>query len=100
MDRATDFGSVGRGFESCRARQTEYGLLAQLVEQLTLNQRVVGSSPTEETENQRVISEKYNFLYLHTVCISSRRFCFEDFNVSCTKFEKNLDSTAKNTFHP
>jgi len=30
-------------------------------------------------------------LYLHTVCISSRRFCFEDFNVSCTKFEKNLD---------
>ena len=51
VDRVTDFGSVGRGFESCRARhiKVHFGLLAQLVEQLTLNQRVVGSSPSQST---------------------------------------------------
>ena len=50
VDRVTDFGSVGRGFESCRARhKIKSGLLAQSVEQLTLNQRVVGSSPSQST---------------------------------------------------
>ena len=45
LDRVADFESVGRRFESYRARQisraeitTKYGPLAQLVEQLTLNQ--------------------------------------------------------------
>jgi hypothetical protein len=34
-------------------RQTKFLFVAQLVEQLTLNQRVTGSSPVEETkENQ------------------------------------------------
>ncbi len=36
-----------RGFKSLQARQS--GPLAQLVEQLTLNQRVVGSTPTRPT---------------------------------------------------
>ena len=36
-----------RGFKSLQARQS--GPLAQLVEQLTLNQRVVGSIPTRPT---------------------------------------------------
>ena len=45
LDRVADFESVGRRFESYRARQisraeltTKCGPLAQLVEQLTLNQ--------------------------------------------------------------
>ena len=46
LDRVADFESVGRRFESYRARHiledkkvtTAYGPLAQLVEQLTLNQ--------------------------------------------------------------
>ena len=36
-----------RGFKSLQARES--GPLAQLVEQLTLNQRVVGSIPTRPT---------------------------------------------------
>ena len=36
-----------RGFKSLQARQS--GPLAQLVEQLTLNQRAVGSTPTRPT---------------------------------------------------
>lgn len=41
LDRVADFESVGRRFESYRAYQNiekKYGPLAQLVEQLTLNQ--------------------------------------------------------------
>ena len=51
-DRATDFESVGRTFESCRTqrkppyRKTDMqGPLAQLVEQQTLNLWVAGSKP-------------------------------------------------------
>ena len=40
-----------RGFKSLQARQS--GPLAQLVEQLTLNQRVVGSIPTRPTTLER-----------------------------------------------
>ena len=42
-DRATDFESVGRTFESCQAH---FGPLAQLVEQQTLNLWVEGSIPS------------------------------------------------------
>ena len=50
LDRASDFESAGRRFESCRAyhfwpEKQICGPLAQLVEQLTLNQEVRGSSP-------------------------------------------------------
>jgi hypothetical protein len=45
LDRATDFESVGRRFESCRAYDSMYGPLAQLVEQQTLNLWVAGSIP-------------------------------------------------------
>ncbi len=63
LDRATDFGSVGRGFESCRARQEiiKCGLLAQLVEQLTLNQRVVGSSPSQSSKRIHDVSSETSF---------------------------------------
>ena len=55
--RALDCGSSGRGFKSHRSphlqhhvtRKHHRGPLAQLVEQLTLNQRVVGSNPTRPT---------------------------------------------------
>ena len=52
LDRAADFGSAGWGFESSQARLV--GPLAQLVEQLTLNQRVGGSSPSRLTLNAGV----------------------------------------------
>ena len=63
VDRVTDFGSVGRGFESCRARhiKVHFGLLAQLVEQLTLNQRVVGSSPSQSTKRIHDVSSETSF---------------------------------------
>ena len=51
-DRATDFESVGRTFESCRTQRKSHriekrmqGPLAQLVEQQTLNLWVAGSKP-------------------------------------------------------
>ena len=52
MDRAADFGSVGRGFKSCRARHEVVvdGPLAQLAEHLTLNQGVTGSIPVRSTK--------------------------------------------------
>ena len=37
LDRASDFESAGRAFESPRACQASFGPLAQLVEQRTLN---------------------------------------------------------------
>jgi hypothetical protein len=68
LDRATDFESAGRGFESLQAcqlylifyyfsvlyslqRVADYknGPLAQLVEHLTLNQGVTGSRPVWPT---------------------------------------------------
>ena len=66
LDRATDFESVGRGFESlrtqeCLSTQTNavfqraysplfrHGPLAQLAEQQTLNLRVEGSNPSRLT---------------------------------------------------
>jgi hypothetical protein len=38
LERAPGFEPVGRRFESCRAHQDVSGPLAQLAEQLTLNQ--------------------------------------------------------------
>jgi hypothetical protein len=76
LDRASASGAEGHRFKSCQAHQTELarargltgcwvpaenpsskgskiespgGPLAQLVEQLTLNQRAVGSTPTRPT---------------------------------------------------
>ena len=53
--RATGFGPVGREFESLRARESffiyfEFALLAQLVEQLALNQTVGGSNPSARSK--------------------------------------------------
>ncbi len=46
MDRASDFESAGRRFESCRAYQRQCMRAASsTVEQLTLNQEVRGSKP-------------------------------------------------------
>gem|GEM_PF-2732375 len=51
LDRATDFESVGRRFESCRTQSSGcLGPLAQLVEQQTLNLRVEGSIPSRLSE--------------------------------------------------
>ena len=53
LDRAPGFEPVGRRFESCRARHMLHtissGPVAQLVEQLTLNQLVEGSNPSRPT---------------------------------------------------
>ena len=58
-----------RGFKSLQARQS--GPLAQLVEQLTLNQRVVGSIPTRPTTLARV------FNLLHSFTNRFSRACFQ-----------------------
>ena len=54
LDRAPGFEPVGRRFESCRARHAakkhKEGPVAQLVEQLTLNQLAGGSSPPRPTK--------------------------------------------------
>ena len=65
LDRASASGAEGHRFKSCQAHQTQArdssrtqisathipgGPLAQLVEQLTLNQRAVGSTPTRPTK--------------------------------------------------
>src|SRR4029077_3254021 len=65
LDRASASGAEGHRFKSCQAHQqtgreshrTQIsathipgGPLAQLVEQLTLNQRAVGSTPTRPTK--------------------------------------------------
>jgi hypothetical protein len=54
LDRAPGFEPVGRRFESCRARHAtnndESGRVAQLAEQLTLNQLVEGSIPSTPTK--------------------------------------------------
>ena len=67
LDRASASGAEGHRFKSCQAHQQTArdssrtqisathipgGPLAQLVEQLTLNQRAVGSTPTRPTTNQ------------------------------------------------
>ncbi len=49
LDRASASGAEGRRFESSQARFQTSGPLAQLVEQLTLNQRVAGSNPARLT---------------------------------------------------
>ena len=48
LDRASDFESAGRTFESCQTQLTCFitGPLAQLVEQQTLNLWVEGSNPS------------------------------------------------------
>ena len=69
LDRASASGAEGHRFKSCQAHHQQAqtrittaqrpphrtylgGPLAQLVEQLTLNQRAVGSTPTRPTKNQ------------------------------------------------
>jgi hypothetical protein len=58
LDRAPGFEPVGRRFESCRARFflflircSDRGPVAQLAEQLTLNQLAEGSSPSRPTRS-------------------------------------------------
>ena len=49
LDRAFDYESKGRRFESCRGRQffsDKHSSIAQQVEQSAVNRSVVGSSPT------------------------------------------------------
>ena len=64
LDRAPGFEPVGRRFESCRAR-LDYilGPVAQLAEQLTLNQLVGGSNPLRPT---KIIIKGVNY-YLHNL---------------------------------
>ena len=52
LDRAPGFEPVGRRFESCRARskKNNNGPVAQLAEQLTLNQLAEGSNPSRPTK--------------------------------------------------
>ena len=51
VDRASDFESAGRRFESCRAYQAAFLRAASsTVEQLTLNQEVRGSRPWRPTK--------------------------------------------------
>ncbi|MEY4527532.1 MAG: hypothetical protein RL768_1251 [Nitrospirota bacterium] len=69
LDRASASGAEGHRFKSCQAHHQQAsarirtahrpphrtylgGPLAQLVEQLTLNQRAVGSTPTRPTKKQ------------------------------------------------
>ena len=69
LDRASASGAEGHRFKSCQAHHQQVparittaqrpphrtylgGPLAQLVEQLTLNQRAVGSTPTRPTKKQ------------------------------------------------
>jgi hypothetical protein len=60
VGRVPDCDSGCRGFEPHRSPQNDnYGLLAQLVEQLTLNQRVVGSIPTQPTIYAKVAKLVY-----------------------------------------
>ncbi len=85
VGRAPDCGSGRRGFESHRPPQTTsllfdtvfgsittvFGPLAQLVEQLTLNQLVVGSSPTRPTiSNTRVFCPSISFVIHPERCCS------------------------------
>ena len=56
LDRASASGAEGHRFKSCQAHQpptlfehSPGGPLAQLVEQLTLNQRAAGSTPARPT---------------------------------------------------
>ena len=77
LDRASASGAEGHRFKSCQAHQQTSrdisrtqisathipgGPLAQLVEQLTLNQRAVGSTPTRPTKflnNSRILLLDY-----------------------------------------
>ena len=62
-------------YTSTRCESSANGLLAQLAEQLTLNQRVVGSSPTRPTK-EKAVSPKRVFmrLGLTLLSISARKF--------------------------
>ena len=62
LERAPGFEPVGRRFESCRARQWlsltgNNGPVAQLVEQLTLNQLVQGSNPCRPTREIKGLTQ-------------------------------------------
>jgi hypothetical protein len=58
LDRAPGFEPVGRRFESCRARLNYIlGPVAQLAEQLTLNQLVGGSNPLRPTRYIKGLAE-------------------------------------------
>ncbi len=69
LDRAPDFESVGRRFESCRAYILEHGPLAQLGEQQTLNLRVEGSIPSRLTKADQI--ERVDHLF--DLCIITAR---------------------------
>ena len=63
VGRALDCDSSRRGFESHQPPQFVFGPLAQLVEQRTLNPRVVGSIPTRPTKNSNKNPAKAGFFY-------------------------------------
>ena len=67
MDRASGFGPEGWGFESLRVYkgQERHAPIAQLVEQLALNQTVGGSNPSGRTINWRTIKKIIKFLQPH-----------------------------------
>ena len=54
MDRASDYGSEGYGFDSFRARHIDlrFGALAQLGERLPCTQEVSGSIPLGSTKTE------------------------------------------------
>ncbi len=61
-------GPLPLGGAACYERRSSRGCIAQLVEQLTLNQRVVGSNPTAPTSytiNYLVLSSLQNFEARH-----------------------------------
>jgi hypothetical protein len=43
--------------KTCKLLTIYFGLVAQLVEQLTLNQLVLGSSPSQPTKNSKSLEE-------------------------------------------
>ena len=49
LDRASDYGSEGYGFDSCRARHIIIGKWLSLVEHLVWDQGVAGSNPVFPT---------------------------------------------------
>ena len=69
VGKAHDFDSCMRRFESCIPSQIIYAYydsLAQLVEHLTLNQGVPGSSPGWVTREHGEVSEWFKELVLKT----------------------------------
>ena len=101
LDRALASEAKGRRFDSCRAHHLELvappsfagegvrGPLAQLVEQLTLNQRVGGSSPPRPTSCdghfQNIGSARLHFCHPHRPR-HRRLFCSSAALSACASF--------------